>query len=100
MDNLECQCGKGNWVDDPPYCKDCGTEDYVKGRTFKTKHRARKIHVIGNNINNVSCDVLPGDLYERSVTFGYYPGGAFTLKVTKRRLEKGPNWIAHEVMTS
>jgi hypothetical protein len=91
-DGLQCQCGKGNWDrDDPPRCKECDTGDYVRGHVHKTTHRARKAH--GDN-------VLPGDLYERTVIFGYYPGGAFTLRVNKIRLEKGPNWVAKEVMDS
>lgn len=93
MDNLECQCGKGNWDgDEEPHCTACGTGSYQRGRTHRTKHIARKVH--GNN------GILPGDTYERIVTFGYYPGGAFTLSVTKKLLVKGPNWIAYEVMAS
>jgi hypothetical protein len=91
LDKLECQCGRGSWdKDDPPCCKDCRTGDYVRGRTHKIKHRARKAY----------DGILPGDLYERSVTFGYYPGGAFTLKVSRKLLEKGPNWVAKDVMES
>jgi hypothetical protein len=97
MDSLECQCGKGNWDrDEEPRCTSCGTGSYQRGRVHRTKHRARKAYYGVNH----SQDILSGDLYERIVTFGHYPGGAFTLSVIRRMLEKGPNWVAKEVMDS
>ena len=98
MDSLECQCGKGNWDgDEEPYCTACGTGSYVRGQTHRTKQIARKTY--RNHVKPFGA-ILPGDTYERIVCFGHYPGGAFTLSVTKKLIVKGPNWIAYEVMDS
>ena len=94
MDSLECQCGEDSWdtsYGDEPRCSSCGTGPYKEGRRRSAEHIARKQH--GN-------DILVGDKYRRTVQFGYYPNGAFTLKVIKRRLEKGPMWIVRDVMES
>jgi hypothetical protein len=93
MDDLECQCGKGDWCADwdSPRCNSCGSGPYQEGRRHSSVHIARKNH---------GSSIKIGDKYRRTVHFGHYPGGAFTLKVTKQRLEKGPMWIVCEVMES
>jgi hypothetical protein len=96
MDDVgECQCGQCNWRtgygSDTPRCRDCGTGPYVEGRSHRSVHVARKQHGGG---------ILPGDRYCRTVQFGHYPEGAFTLRVSKSRLEKGPMWVVKEVMES
>jgi hypothetical protein len=94
MDSLEsCQCGKCNWEDTHagPRCCDCDTGPREEGRKHRRVHVARKSHEPG---------IRPGDKYQRIVCFAHYPGGAFTLSVRKHRLEKGPNWVAAEVMES
>lgn len=94
MDSLEpCQCGKCNWEDEfgGPRCCDCDTGPRTDGRTHRKTHVARKHHQGG---------IRPGDKYERIVHFGHYPGGAFTLTVRRRLLEKGPAWAVDEVMES
>lgn len=98
LDNLECMCGKGNWDhDETPTCQSCNTGSYVQGRTHRRKHVARKTYHYYNGGTQL---ILPGDVYERIVTFGYYPGGAFTLKVERRLISKGHNWIVYDVMDS
>lgn len=89
LDGLRCQCGKDNWEDvcDGYECRDCGTGPHEDGGTHITVHIARKAHGI---------NIRPGDKYRRCVDFGHYPGGAFTLKVRKVRLEKGPAWPTAE----
>jgi hypothetical protein len=91
MDDLECQCGSGSWDctghDDMPTCNICGTGPHEDGRRHSKEHRARKTYLEGR-----PGEIRPGDLYRRTAHFGYYPGGAFTLRVTRRRLEKGPAW--------
>lgn len=82
----DCQCGMSDWgslgINDEPICKKCGTGPYHDGRQHRAVHRARKPH--GN--------IRPGDRYLRTVQFGYWPGGASTLKVTRVLIEKGPAW--------
>jgi hypothetical protein len=90
MEDVECQCGNFDWDgndDDDPRCSRCGTGPHEDGRRHSKEHRARKVYNEGRK-----SEVRPGDLYRRTVHFGYYPGGAFTLRVTRARLEKGPAW--------
>ncbi len=92
MDDLECQCGKGEWDgDESPRCGSCGTGPHEDGRSHGRDHVARKAHPGG---------IRAGDKYRRTVHFGYFPEGAFTLKVTRRLIEKGPEWAIEEVMES
>lgn len=92
MDDLECQCGKGHWDgDDSPRCSSCGSGPREEGRSHSAVHVARKHHRGG---------IKPGDKYRRTVHFGYYPDGAFTLRVSRKLLEKGPLWAVDEVMES
>lgn len=89
-----CQCGDCNWEfnswDEDPTCRNCGTGPHKEGSTKRAAHRARKPYP---KLYGVSQDeIRPGDLYLREVHFGYFPGGAGTLKVSRRRIEKGPAW--------
>lgn len=91
-DSLEpCQCGRCNWDGDRdfPRCRDCSTGPYVSGRVHVTKHTARKAH--GHNIR-------PGDRYRRVVSFGHYPGGAFTLNIRKSLVERAAPPTRYERM--
>jgi hypothetical protein len=94
MDDLECQCGNPCWEDShngDPVCTNCNTGPRQEGRTHRSVHIARKDYYPG---------IKAGDKYCRAVTFGHYPGGAFTLSVRKTRLEKGPGWAVEDVMES
>jgi len=84
LDKLECQCGQNMWDrDEVPTCRSCGTHPYEEGRTHVSIQVAKKDH--GRSIKR-------GDQYRRVVSFGHFPGGAFTLRVAKVRLQKGPAW--------
>jgi len=89
LEDLEpCQCGECRWDgEENPRCNSCGTGPHEDSRSHYKEHRARKAYLEGR-----PGEIRPGDLYRRSVHFGYYPGGAFTLGVSRRRLEKGPAW--------
>ena len=93
MDDLECQCGKGNWDgdDDSPRCSSCGTGPYQEGGSHSRTHVARKTHHGGIRV---------GDKYRRTVHFGHYPDGAFTLRISRCILEKGSSWAVDEIMES
>lgn len=75
----KCQCGQNAWDDcNDPRCLKCGTGPYAEGRTLSKVHVARREH----------HGFKPGDTYRRSVTFGHYPGGAFTLQVRRSLIER------------
>ena len=55
-----------------------------------TTQTARKTYNLG------SCgEIRPGDEYRRTVTAGYYVGGARWLIVNRARIAKGPAWAGH-----
>lgn len=90
-----CACGECDWdrryswqgPSEDDRCRKCGSGRFVEGRTHSKTHTARK-HFEGHG----SSEVRPGDRYRRTVTFGHFPDGPFTLTVTRTRIEKGPAW--------
>jgi hypothetical protein len=90
FENLEpCQCGACDWDgdEDRPRCEKCGTGPHEDTGFHTAEHTARKAHK-----GLYGLEIRPGDRYRRRVHFGYYPDGAFTLRVTKERLSQGPAW--------
>lgn len=97
-DNLMCQCGCREWergANDELFCNWCHTGPFQEGKSHRSVHVARKTHS-----TKYGEPILPGDKYARIVTFGYYPGGAFSMKIINHIINKGPAWAVVEVMES
>jgi len=85
LDDIEpCQCGHCRWNGaDDIRCARCGTGPHVDGPVRTTIHTARIHHVSTTRAGLIK----PGDRYKRTVAMGHYPDGAFTMTVTKVRVD-------------
>lgn len=99
-DDLVCQCSdpsKADWglsggsgfCEGEVRCSVCGSGPLEDLGSFITYHRARKDHK--------DKTVLKGDFYRKEVSIGYFQGGKFQRKITKRKVTESQYDNRHQI---